>query len=116
MGLLDGGVNRIFGRAFAAIYLDGSLINRTLTDDGLGTITAFEASAVPIKYQIEQLTETQRASPDYRATDVRVFILDAGLTINSDSRLVLGGVTYRVAPDIRRDPANAYFDVRAVLQ
>lgn len=116
MGLLDGGVKRILGRAFAAFYLNGFLINRTLSDDGLGTITAVDASPVAIKYQIEQLTETQRAAPDYRATDLRVFILDAGLTINSDSRLVLGGVTYRVAPDIRRDSANAYFDVRAVLQ
>ncbi|MGL4834134.1 MAG: hypothetical protein ACRCXH_06965 [Shewanella sp.] len=116
MGLLNGGVNRIMGRGFAAFYLDGMLINKSLVDDGAGTITEGLGAPISIKYQLESVTEAQRSAPDYRATDVRVLILDTGFTINSDSLLDFGADRYRVAPGITRDPAKAYYDVRAVLQ
>jgi hypothetical protein len=116
MGLLDGGLSRIMGAAFRAVYLDGELIRQTNVDDGKGTITTTALDPVPIKYQVDVTTEAQRSQPDYRATDVRVIVLDPGVVIDSDCLLSLGGQTYRVAPDIKRDPAQSHYELRGVLR
>ena len=116
MGLLNGGINRIFGAAFSSVYLHGQMIRVTNADDGKGTLTATQSDPVDIKYQIDTVTETQRQAPDYKATGVRVIVLDTGIAIDQNCLLSLGGVTYRVAPDIIRDAANSHYQLRGVLR
>ena len=116
MALLSGGIASVFGRAFGAIYLDGQLIRRTLTDNGAGGMTESEQAPVAIKYQVDKLTETQRSAPDFRATDIRVIVLFNGTVIDDACVLVIKGQRYRVAPGFALDAAESHYDIRAVLE
>jgi hypothetical protein len=116
MTLLGGGIAGVFARTFGALYLDGQLIRRTLTDNGAGGVTASEQAAVAIKYQLDKLTEAQRNAPDFRATDIRVIVLFNGAVIDDACVLVLNGKRYRVAPGIALDAASSHYEIRAVLE
>jgi hypothetical protein len=115
MALLDGGLQNIFGAAFGAIYLDGTLIRVTKTDDGEGGWSeAFAAH--PIKGQVDAVTERMRQSAGYTDGDMRIIVLQAGSPVQpvTDDRVILGNSIWDVA-GIEADPANTHWQMRGSL-
>lgn len=114
MGALDGGIAGIFAAAFGEIYQDGILRTVTLTDDGTGSLVE-TATDKPIKVQTDSCTEAMRQQAGYTDKDVRLLILAQGLTMpNTDARVIDGrGVEYRLY-NVTTDPAQSYFECRAV--
>lgn len=115
MALLDGGLQSIFGAAFGTIYLDGSLIRVTTTDDGTGSLTE-SATASAIKGQLDAVTEKMRQSAGYTDGDMRIIVLQSGVSIepDTDDRIVLGGKAWSIA-DIEADPAQTHWVMRGSL-
>ncbi len=116
MGLLDGGLQSVFGAAFGSIYLDGSLIRVTLVDDGEGGGSEITETH-PIKGQVDAVTERMRQSAGYTDGDMRIIVLQAGLGFrpNTDDRITLGGRNWAIA-DIEADPANTHWIARGSAQ
>lgn len=112
MSVLDGGLQSVFGAAFGAIYLTGTLTRVTLVDDGYGGWTETTATST-IKAQVDAVTEQMRQSAGYTAGDMRIIVLQAGINAmpTTDDRLTLGGRKWSIA-DIEADPANTHWVMR----
>jgi hypothetical protein len=96
MGLLDGGIARIFNAALSGLYLDGAL-HRDGTDpiyDGEGNITGYAGGAdIPIKVQRDACTYAMRQSEGYSEGDVMLLILAAplnGVKVTTDMQATDG--------------------------
>lgn len=113
--LLDGGLQGVFGAVFGAIYLDGSLIRVTLTDDGEGGWSE-SSVAYPVKGQVDAVTERMRQSAGYTDGDMRIIVLQSGIGIDpvTDDKAVLGGRVWSLA-DTEADPANTHWVMRGSL-
>jgi len=113
--LLDGGLQGVFGAVFGAIYLDGSLIRVTLTDDGEGGWSE-SSVAHPVKGQVDAVTERMRQSAGYTDGDMRIILLQSGIGIDpvTDDKAVLGGRVWSLA-DTESDPANTHWVMRGSL-
>lgn len=116
MGLLDGGLQSIFGAAFGSIYLHGSLVRVTLTDDGYGGLTE-NATSNDIRGQVDAVTEKMRQSASYTDGDMRIIILQSGVEFepDTDCRVALGGKYWSIA-DIEADPAQTHWVMRGSLR
>jgi hypothetical protein len=96
MGLLDGGIARIFNAALSGLYLDGAL-HRDGTDpiyENEGNITGYAGGAdIPIKVQRDACTYAMRQSEGYSEGDVMLLILDAplnGVKVTTDMQATDG--------------------------
>ncbi len=114
MALLDGGLARIFGTAFGAVYVDATLIKGVFTDDGGGGF-AVASTDIPVKAMVERVSDRARAASGLPDTAVTISVLRAGLAVPValDDALTLSGQTYR-AIRVETDPAGAAWSIVAV--
>lgn len=120
MGLLDGGIQSVMGSAFGWLYLPGTLTRVTLVDDGKGGGSETTV-AQPCRVQVDACTEAMRQQAGYTATDVRLLILQAGVTggdITTDDRVTIlagphAGRTFEVDAVGPQDPGSSYWECRA---
>lgn len=115
MGLLDGGMQGIFGAAFGGLYLAGTLIRVTLTDDGEGGYSVSHAVHA-IKGQVDQASERMRRAESYTDGDMRVIVLQSGVTVepNTDDLAILGGKVWALS-GIQADPAITHWEMTGRL-
>jgi len=113
-GLLDGGLQAIFGAAFAPLYLDGTLHRIGKDADGQ-VITPVTFTDVPIKGQQDKLKDEQRR--DWKIPDrgVLLIVLQAGVPAapTDDDEITLAGQRWRIS-HIDRDPAQAAWTMAGV--
>lgn len=111
--MLDGAVQAIFGAAFSGFYLDGTITRVTRTDDGAGDFSE-TTQTEPCKYQIDALTDQQRQEQGYTARDVRIFVLQSGMSLRPSpgNRVTTHRGEFVVAPNVTEDPAGAYWQIR----
>lgn len=115
MGILNGGIQSLFGTVFGAFYLDGTLITVTniYADDGKTTETT---SNQPCKVQEDAVDERTRSAGNYSQNEKRFLVLQKGIAgpLTGNSRLVApDGITY-VLREPDQDPAKSYWQVRGV--
>ncbi len=114
MSALGGGIASLFGTVFGSIYLDGTLGKRSYSDTN-GSLTPSTTTSA-IKVQVDECTEQQKAEEGYKATDVRLLILQAGATRPTlGDRVTVKGVTYAVGPTVSEDPAASYWECRGMV-
>jgi hypothetical protein len=117
-GLLDtNAIQSLFGSVLSSIYGDGTLIRVVLVSDGQGGWTE-SPTEQPIKVQVDACTEAMRQQAGYTDNDVRLLILQFGVTggdITSDDVVVARGKRWRCY-GITQDPAASYWEARAVAQ
>lgn len=115
MGLLNGGLQAIFGAALGPLYLDGQLIRvETIyaTDGTLTKVTTAEA----IKVQIDAVTEQMRQSPGYTERDIRLIILQSGIlgrAPSSDDYVTIPNRGRWSLASVDTDVALVYWQARA---
>lgn len=124
MGILNGGIQSLFGTVFGAFYLDAWLITVTnvYANDGTTTeTTTFQA----IKMQEDAVDERTRAAGNFSQNEKRFIVLQKGVTgqLTGDSRMnvggtivddeIFGGITYALR-EPEQDPAKSYWLVRGV--
>jgi hypothetical protein len=113
--LLGGGIAEAFGQVFGSLYLPGHLYRPTVARVSGGSLVETpDPEGVPIRYQVERVTQAMRQSEDYTDQDARFFILQAGVgqLAKGHEFTDQGGARWQVVrPD--RDPAGAYWDVQA---
>lgn len=109
MPFLDGSLRTVFGAAFGSLFSDGVLHKVTLSDDSVGGFAA-TTTAIPVKVQIESVSERDRIGGGLPRTAVGLTVLAAGLAspIALDDSVTVDGVTYRVV-QTEVDPAGASF-------
>lgn len=113
--MLDGAIQAIFGAAFSGLYLDGTIIAVTITDDGAGGGSSSPTSE-PCKLQVDACTHRQKLEVGYTARDVRIIVLQSGVTRKPrpGNRITAKGVTYTIGPTVTEDPAASYWELRCV--
>lgn len=113
--MLDGQLAAIFGRAFAGIYLPAILHKREMAYDGDGNPTA-TVTDYPCRAQVDSATEAMRQAAGYTDSDVAIYVLAHGLSVDvtSNDEITVKGIRRSVA-SVDRDPAAAYFLCRGQL-
>lgn len=118
MSLLNDDIKSLFGDVFGQIYGDGTLKRTTVTNlgggrNGTGTIE------VPVKVQVDLCTEQMQKQDGYTSDDVRLLILQKGLTVvmTTDDLVFVNdrNATYKIAT-VSQDPGESYFECRGKLQ
>lgn len=114
MGILDGGIQSLFGTVMGSFYLDATLIGVTLIYDDEGGTTETPTSQ-PVKVQEDMVSEETRAAGNFSQNEKRFIVLQKGVTgvLDGDSRLTIGGITYALR-NPEQDPAKSYWLVRGV--
>lgn len=110
-------IQSMFGRILAKIYEPAQLetwARSNVRDAQTGEFPYTMQSSAPVRVQKDACTEQQRAAEGYTTKDVRFLVLQSGMSavLDSDSRIVYRGVTYRVFTPIDEDPARVYWDAR----
>ncbi len=115
MSLLQSEISDLFGSVFSTIYLDGTLTIITRTSDGQGGGTT-TPNAQPVKLQIDACTERQKLEQGYSARDVRILILQSGVSNRpvNGSQVTAKSRAYTVGPVITEDPASSYWEIRGI--
>ncbi len=114
MGLLDGRLTALFGRAFKAIYLDATLHKTTLTKTASGGFTAsFTDHAV--KAQIDDWTQSYKARSGIPQTDIRILVLQDCVPVSptQDDEITVRKQRYRITGPVRQDEAQTNWDIQA---
>lgn len=116
MGLLDGGIEAIFGAAFGGLYLDGTLHAGTGAPiyDAQRRITGYtDPGDVACKVQVDSASEAMRRTEGFAEGDVRLIILSTGLSadITSDHEVTARSVRYRLL-SADRDAAASHWICR----
>ena len=118
MGLLSGNsIQNIFGKVFSSVYEDGSLVRIQKVRQPNGTLLDVPLAPVPVKVQLDRVTERMSRADGYASTDKKVIILRAGLLldwIDSDNRLMAQGKLW-LLNEVETDPARSHFEARASL-
>lgn len=104
MGLLDGGIEAIFGSVFGALYLDGTL-HRDISEpiyDVEGQITGYAGGGdMPMKVQRDKCTYAMTQAKGYSEGDTALIILAAqlgGVQITTDMEATDGaGKRWKIA-------------------
>jgi len=120
MTLLDtDALKNIMGAAFAPILGTGELIRINMVEQPSGGIRLpVEDAPVAISVQVDRCDEAMRQSPGYTAEDVKLIILQAGITgrePNSDDVIVARGQRWK-AKSVRTDPASSHWTVHATKE
>lgn len=111
MGLLDGGLQAVFGAAFGGIYLPGTLHRPTRTEADNGDVTVAWTDA-PMKYQPDRITEAMRQAEGFTDKDAAFIILQAGVApFDTDAEATMGGRW--AIKSVDADPASTHWVVRA---
>lgn len=111
MGLLNGGLARVFASAFASIYLPATLHTPSDTDDGKGTVARTFADA-PVRAQADAVTWAMRQA-GYTDADARLLILTAGAPpVTTECQVTVKGLRYAIKA-VALDPAGAVYDCAA---
>jgi hypothetical protein len=107
MGLLDGGLQAIFGQAFGPRLLDATLHKVTLTDDGTGGFSS-ASLPYPVKGMIDDYSDYTRAQLGVPQTDVRLIVMQYGVPVEPQlqDELTIRDRRYALSR-IKADPANA---------
>jgi head-tail adaptor len=114
MGLLDGGLARIFYGAFNGIFLDATLHRPNLTDNGKGG-GSNSWTDEPVKAQLDHASEAMRASERFVETDQRIIVLAYGLDpIDTDCEITVKGKRWSIA-GVATDPATAAYELHGRL-
>ncbi len=114
MGLLDGGLARIFYGAFSGIFLDATLHRITLADDGQGGGSAGSADE-PVKAQLDRASEAMRTAQHFVETDQRIIVLAHGTApITTDDEITVKGRRWSIA-SVATDPATAAYELHGRL-
>lgn len=115
MGLLDGGLQRIFGAAFAPLYLAGTLHRIGKDADGQ-IVRPVTWADVPIRGQQDDYSDSLRAEGKVPDGAVRLIVLQAGITAEptTDDEITLAGKRWRIS-NIGRDPAAAAWTMMGIL-
>lgn len=115
MGLLDGGLARIFGAAFGGTYLPATLHRAVppVRDAGGSVINPGGFTNVPCRAQLEAVAAEFGVRDDTVDEAQRIFVLTASIsgTITTADQVTVAGQRYQVV-SVDRDPAQAYFDLR----
>lgn len=112
-------IQALFGGVLGRIYEGATLEiwgRSTVRDPETGTFPDVRHSVHPVKVQRDACTEAQREQQGYSAEDVRLMVLQSGLTAvpDTDSRIRYRNGEYRVM-SVEEDPARVYWDCRARL-
>lgn len=116
MGILNGGVQSLFGTVFGAFYLDATLTKIALTyDDEGGTTEAAQTFAV--KVQENMVSEQTRAAGGFSQDEKQFIVLQSGVgtKLDGDCVLTIDGEHYALR-NPEQDPAKSYWLVRGVLR
>lgn len=110
-------IQSMFGRILTSMYEPAQLETwgrSSVRDTQTGEFPYTMQSSTSVRVQRDTCTEQQRAADGYTSSDVRFLVLQSGVSVvlDSDSRLVYRGETYRVFTPIDQDPARAYWDAR----
>lgn len=114
MSLLDGQLAAAFAGVFSGSYLDGQLYRAAdFVDDGMGGGNGGGfAPAEAVKVQVDQASQSMRASEGYAEGDVRILMLAHGVAApNTDAEIAAGGVRYMIE-SVGTDPAGSYYELR----
>ena len=116
MGLLDGGLQRIFGNVFAPFFLAGTLHSAEQVEDGQGGM-----EVIYTDYTVKAMKDQWRRSyADYGLprTDAVILILQLGMTVAPKPEdqitvtALIGGASsterFAIGP-IAQDPASAHW-------
>lgn len=124
-GLLDTNyIQDLFGSVFGDIYGDGELIRVSMVRQTSGSLIPSEAAAMPIKVQVDVCSEAMRLSAGYSDTDVRLLVLQSGVSggdVNTDDIIRAkdrNGVLrrWKVAEGVTQDPGRSYWEIRGIRQ
>lgn len=119
MGLLDTDyIRNRFGSVLSSVYGDGQLIRVTMDRGPGGVMIPTEAAPIAIKVQVDRCTEAMRQVAGYTADDVRLLILQAGVTgpkPTSDDIIVARGERWKIY-ELYEDPARSYWGGRGVKE
>ena len=116
MGLLDGGIEAIFGAAFGGLYLPGQLV-RSAADpiyNSQGDIVGYGGgTSLPIRCQIDAATYAMQQAEGYVEGDVRIIVLSAGLAvpITTDHRITAKGQSWLIQ-SVERDAGASHWICR----
>jgi hypothetical protein len=111
VGLLDGGLQAVFGAAFGVIYLPGE-IHRAVRDEAdNGDVSVCWAHS-PMRYQPDRITEAMRQADGFTDKDAAFLILQAGVDEpDTDCEMTAGGRW--AIKSVDADPANTHWIIRA---
>ena len=114
MALLALGLKRLFGRAFAPLYLDATLHKATLARTASGGMTVGHTDHAA-KAMLDDWTARYRAEVGIPATDIRILVLQDCLTVapTQDDEITVAGTRYRIAGPVRTDPGTTHWDIQA---
>lgn len=116
MGLLDGGIEAIFGAAFGGLYLPATLHRDTSAPiyDGEGNITGFSGGGdIGCRAQVDAATYAMRQAEGFIEGDTRIIVLSAGLgvEVTTDMQITARGVRWQIA-GVDRDAAASHWVLR----
>lgn len=114
MGILNGGIQSLFGTVFGAFYLDATLVTVTNVYDNEGGTTETTTTQA-VKVQEDAVDERTRAAGNFSQNEKRFIVLQKSVsgTLTGNSRLTIGGITYALR-EPEQDPAKSYWLVRGV--
>lgn len=119
MSLLDGDdIRALFGDVFTDIFGDGSLIRVDMVRQPGGVVLPVEDAPVAISVQVDRADEAMRQAAGYTDTDVKLIILQAGVTgrmPNSDDIVIAQGQRWKVS-GVRQDPARSHWIMCGIRQ
>ena len=119
MGLLDtDALKNIMGAAFAPVLGSGQLIRVDKVRQPGGVELPVEQMPVTISVQIDRCDEAMRQAPGYSAEDVKLIVLQAGITgrePNSDDVIVARAQRWK-AKSVRTDPARSHWIIHGTRE
>lgn len=114
MGLLDGGLQTIFGNVFGPLLLDATLHKASqFFDDGGSVLESF--NNYPCKAMEETVSAVVRAQAGIPAKDVRFIVLQlsVGAKLEPGDELTIRGARWKLRAPVDQDPAQASWGVWA---
>lgn len=119
MGILDGGLQAIFGQAFSGVYLDGRHYQKRKDFDDSGNASGTVIKVQSVKGYRERVTDAMRAA-GYADNESVLMILQTfdGLPIDKPMResvIAIDGGRWIVGDD-SEDPAHVYWAFRVTRE
>ncbi len=118
MGLLDGGIKSIVGNALQGVFLDFSIIKKTVTagsdpwEPSITTETVTACKAIVTRFKYHEI-DGERVKME----DRKIIILAEGLAVVPEIGDYIKGSTdsrrYQVVSPVTKDPAGATYVVQA---